>query len=598
MLSEIIHRGPDSSSIFHDKNYTAGMRRLSIIDLSGGDQPFYNEDKNIVVIYNGEIYNFENLKTKLISSGHKFRCKSDGEVICHLYEEYGEKFTEKLDGMFAIALWDKKEQKLILARDIPGEKPLYYSSLSNGDIVFSSEIKSIVKFPEIDLSLNYQAIWDMPTFLWIPEPDTIYENIKAILPGHLLISDSKGIRIKKYENQFEKDLNLEGKNEKEIVSEVRRITEKAIESRLMSDAPVGSFLSSGLDSSIISTIAVKKLKKLDTFTVGFENIDDPYHGKSDESVYASEYAKKIGSNHHTILVTGKKYLDDLDDFVKFGDQPWGVSSGLGVMAVAKAARELGIKVLLTGDAADECFGGYSWYFHLKNNIKAKSSDSEKDVTFQNFGLPVEKRLETINSYDSHKKAWAWHYYASENEKKNIFNGDLFGTVRNSHRWFEEFNNKKEWLPKDFILQDQNFYLTNEMLRKADRMTMAHSVEGRVPFAAPGVLNLAKKLPIELLVRRDRLKWVLREAFSDMLPPEITSRAKHGFNHPIDHWLKNEWSHLVDETFSENSTISKLGIIRKNCRSAIDKMLFDNERLNGHTIFCFIMLDRWLNEKGY
>jgi asparagine synthase (glutamine-hydrolysing) len=596
-LKALVHRGPDSEATFHIKNYTGGMRRLSINDLATGDQPLYNEDKSVTVLYNGEIYNYKSLRKELESRKHKFKSGSDGEVICHLYEEYGEDVFEKLDGMFAIALWDDKNEKLILARDIPGEKPLYYYDLNDG-VVFASEIKSLVKFPGLNLDLNYQGIWDLPTFLWIPEPDTIYKNVKALLPSHMMVVDKTGTKIKKYENLFGKDLDFTGKSEKEIVREVRTIVEESVKSRLLSDVPVGSFLSGGIDSSIVATIASQNLPRLDTFTIGFENLTGAYHGpfvgKVDESEYAREYAKKLGTNHHLIEVTGKTFLDMLDNFSKYGDQPWGVSSGLGVMAISKMAHELGIKVLLTGDGADESFGGYAWYGQVLNEIKNKFIDRE-DLSFQDHDLPIEDRVAVMNSYTSHKKAWAWHYYASEKEKEDLFNKDLFKNHESSLRWFSRYNENEKWGPKDFIIQDRLFYMPNEMLKKADRMTMAHSVEGRPPFVAPTILNLAQKLPIEMLIKGDKLKWVLREAFSDIVPNDIAWRPKHGFNVPIDNWLKGDWSHLLEETFGNDSELIKKGIVEKNSLEKVKKMLDQKHRLSGHAIFCYIMLNKWLEQ---
>lgn len=565
-LEALEHRGPDDQSVFISKGkYTGGMRRLSINDLATGNQPLYNEDKTIALLYNGEIYNYKDIRKKLEAKGHKFTSHSDGEVICHLYEEVGLDVFKELDGMFAAALWDDGAKRLILARDLPGEKPLYYSMLPDGGLVFSSEIKSLRTFPGVDLSLDMQAIWDLPSFLWIPEPNTIYKEVKALMPGHILTIDEKGMEIRSYPNNFEKHLGLEARSEKEIILEVRRIVEEAVVSRLLSDVPVGSFLSSGLDSSIIATIASRHLQELSTFTIGFEDLDDPYHGKANESHHAEAYAKKLGTRHHTIHVTGKDFLQGLDDFSLFGDQPWGVSSGLGVFAISKAARAAGIKVLLTGDGADECFGGYSWYTKLQGK-------------------------KTINP--SHQHAFDLHYYANEDDKHALFNSDAFANIQSSLRFFGDYKADKDWEPKDFITHDKLFYQPNEMLKKADRMTMANSVEGRAPFVAPGILNLAEQLPFELLIKNDQLKWVLRQAFQDLLPDDIVNRPKHGFNVPIDHWLKHEWAHLVEETFSPSSSLSRMGLLAPDALTTA-KRLLEDKRLLGHGIFCYVMLNRWL-----
>jgi asparagine synthase (glutamine-hydrolysing) len=597
MVNALYHRGPDTEGFYLSEMYNAGMRRLSINDLQTGNQPLFNEDKSVVLFYNGEIYNSPQLRVELESYGHKFRTHSDGEVICHLYEEYGEGLFEKLDGMFAVALWIASEQKLILSRDIPGEKPLYYALLSKNELVFSSELKSLRFFPDVDFTLNRQALWDFPTFLWIPEPDTVYKSIKALLPGHMLIADNNGIRLCQYPNCFNR--NDIGHDDESVIKETRRVVEDAIVSRLLSDVPVGTFLSSGLDSSIVTTIASRYLDNLSTFTIGFEDVDDPYGGNADESLFSEAYAKKLGANHTTVRVTSSTFRENLATFCNYGDQPFAVSSGLGILLIAKAAKEAGIKVLLSGDGADECFGGYSWYRHLNaHNLNGNHSYYHNDcsnltISYQNFGIPIEDRIKILSMYAPQERAWAWHYYAAEGEKKHLFSPDFFQDLKPSTRYFYGYNSEDQWSANDFITQDRLFYFPNEMLRKVDRMTMAFSVEGRVPFAAPAVLSHADKLSFSHMIRRDTLKWCLREAFKDILPEEIISRPKHGFNVPIDHWLNGEWLDLVEDAFSKNSALYRNGIIHDRSCDVAKAMLKDKSRLNGHTIFCFIMLNFWL-----
>lgn len=596
MVDALLHRGPDSSGYYRSNDYSAGIRRLSINDVQGGNQPLYNEDKSVVLQYNGEIYNSPALREKLEQRGHVFRTHSDGEVICHLYEEYGEDLFEQLDGMFAAALWSEPEQKLILARDFAGEKPLYYASIGNDGIAFSSEIKSLIKFPGLDLALNEQALWDFPTFLWVPEPSTIYRSIMALPRGHLLRADSRGLKIRSYRNRFNPQA-IDVDDEAGVINETRRVVTDAVHSRLLSDVPIGSFLSGGLDSSIVAALATKAVGKLDTFCIAFDNVADPYHGFADESAEAAIMAKSIGSRHHVIRITAQDFRRDLPAFCNYGDQPFAVSSGLGILSVARAAHDAGIKVLLSGDGADECFGGYSWYPYLKEQAgihpAAMPPADASPLTFQNFGVDLQSRLAAIYSYPPAKRAWAWHYYAAESEKSALFNRDRFEATRSSLRFFDDFKSAADWTPEDFIRQDREFYFPNEMLRKVDRMTMAHSVESRVPFAAAAVLSHADKLKYKSLIKDGSLKWVLRRAFEDLLPQALVNRPKHGFNVPIDHWLKNEWSDLVDDAFSPDSALTKSGLVRRDSRKVAAGMLRETSRLNGHTIFCYIMLNYWL-----
>jgi asparagine synthase (glutamine-hydrolysing) len=598
MVSALHHRGPDSSGYYGDGGYHAGMCRLAINDVSGGDQPLYNADRSVALLYNGEIYNYWHLRRELEAKGHNFKTGSDGEVICHLYQHHGEDLFERLDGMFAVALWVAPERKLLLARDLPGEKPLYYTELRPGEVAFASEIAGLKQFPGIDLTLNRQALWDFPTFLWVPEPDTIFSAIKVVPRGHILSVENNATRLRPYANRFNRE-PMSSLEPRAVIAETRRVVEAAVTSRLLSDVPIGSFLSGGLDSSIVATIAAHELDTLDTFSVAFEDVEDPYHGRSDESAAAAQTARRIGSRHHAVSVTAKTFRDELDTFCRHGDQPFAVSSGFGILAVAKAAQDAGIKVLLSGDGADESFGGYSWYTYLDGAARNGGRSREGIVSFQNFGIPLGDRLATIDTMHAPAQAWAWHYYAHEEEKKALFSIDYSDGLRSSLDHFRAYRSGKSWRPLDFVAQDRSFYFPNEMLRKVDRMTMAYSVEGRVPFAAPAVLSHADKLEFSHLVAGNgTLKTVLRQAFADVLPPEVVTRPKHGFNVPIDHWLKNEWADLVDETFAPGSALHRNGIAAPSARQVARAMLRDSNRLNGHTIFCMIMLNRWLEQSAH
>jgi asparagine synthase (glutamine-hydrolysing) len=595
MLGTLFHRGPDSEGIFYGENYSGGMRRLAINDLARGGQPLLNEDGSIVLFYNGEIYNSPSLRKELGEKGHRFRTRSDGDVIAHLYEEAGVDCFGALDGMFAIALWDSVRERLVLARDIAGEKPLYYSLLSSGEVVFGSEVKSFRHFPGLDLTLNLQAVWDFPTFLWVPEPETIYNEIHALMPGERLIAEKGTVRTERYPDRF--SVELIDRTDETVVAATRRIVEEAIELRLLSDVPMGSFLSSGLDSSLVTLIAQRKLGNLSTFTIAFEDVADPYHGRADESAYAAAFARKLGTKHHTVSVTAPVFRSLLDDFCHYGDQPFAVSSGLGILAIAGRASEEGIKVLLSGDGADECFGGYSWYAHLARLRRGAGCVSEeKPVSFQNFGIPIESRLAALGELAAPHRAWAWHYYASEGEKRALFSAEL-GSQESSIRHFEQYDRSGDWSPERYVAQDRAFYFPNEMLRKVDRMTMARSVEGRAPFAAPSVLSLAGQISYPQMVRGGALKWALRRAFADLLPPEIAGRPKHGFNVPIDRWLKGEWADLLEDTFSSGSALARRGLIGPGSGATALRMLEDPDRLNGHTLFCFVMLNRWLEHES-
>ena len=330
MLEKMAYRGPDDRSLFQDKTYIAGMNRLSINDLVSGNQPLTDSSGTISVFYNGEIYNSPELRSQLLSDGYCLKSNSDGEVISHLYLKYGEKFLSKLCGMFAIALWDSRERILILGRDFSGEKPLYYSHLGNGaGFVFSSDLNSLVASDLVSTELNSQALWDFPSFLWVPEPSTIYSKVLSVPPASYLRVSSEGrdVSLISYRDQMQRP-SLDTSSYESVVESVRYIVESNIKSQLLSDVPVGSFLSSGLDSSIISTVASKYTEELSTFCIGFEDQYDPFHGTADESLHASEYAAILGSNHHTIKVTSQDFRNLLPSFSTFAGQPYAVSQDL------------------------------------------------------------------------------------------------------------------------------------------------------------------------------------------------------------------------------------------------------------------------------
>lgn len=601
MLTQLIHRGPDDQAVFADAPFMAGMQRLAINGLSDGNQPLTNETKDVVLLYNGEIYNAHELKSALVAKGHKFTTHSDGEVICHLYEEYGLKLFELLDGMFAAALWLKKEQRLVLARDFIGEKPLYFARLGNNSLIFSSEIKAIHSISSAALSLNYQAIWDFPTFLWIPEPNTIFNEIKALDPGHLLIVSMQGIEKRCYVGESRSRIPNDFTAD-DIYQITKSIVTESVHSRLMSEVPVGCFLSSGLDSSIVTTLSARRLPQIDTFSIGFEDLDDPYHGKSDESTAAAELANNLGTRHHTIRVTGKDFRELLPQFCFHGDQPFAVSSGLGILKIAEHANHFGIKVLLSGDGADEFFAGYSWYNHFSSysqRTQRQSNATTAPVSYQSFGIPLNQRIEMIKHYSKAEQAWAWHYYAHESEKRQLFNQEWYQTFQPnsslSHfSWLEELDSNQ--FPLAFIEHDRRFYFPNEMLTKVDRMCMAHSVESRVPLASKKLIDWARSLPINTLLNGQTIKIPLREAFKDLLPDSVINRPKHGFNVPIDHWLKSSWFDLLQHAFSKESALFKHGIISQQSVNAANRLLADPLKLNGHTLFCFIMLNMWLENE--
>jgi len=588
------HRGPDQE-FFHGANFfSVAANRLAINDVEGGRQPLFGSSESVVALYNGEIYNHLELRNNLKKKNVFVPNLVDGAVIPFLYEQYGENFIDHLDGMYAIALLDLRKKKLLLSRDIAGEKPLYYSKNADG-VYFASHIPAFRNLLNSELNLNYQAIWDLISFLWIPEPATIYKEVFAIMPGETITFDLDGTansRIRKYISNTDFPTDPD-----EAAQYLRGALERNIESCLMSEVPVGTFLSGGLDSSIVTAIAARINSELDTFSVSFENTEDPYHGYFDEGPLARELSGKLGTNHHEIFMSSNLARDLLDDFIKKAGQPFAVSSGLGILAISQAARLNGTKVLLSGDGADELFGGYSWYLQLEEIFKQRAnlkSRSPLSKTMQDIGTNLKDRISLIAQYSDEDLLFALHYYGTEEEKKQLFKKEFFydNFLESSSRILRTVG-KSELTIESVLESDRNIYLPQEMLRKVDLFTMASSVEGRVPFVRKEIFEISKNLKFSQHVENGNLKAFLKKSVNSILPAEVVTRQKHGFNFPIDKWLVSDWVDLVNETFSPSSLIFSMGIIDVSSLRIANEMLANKSKLNGHTIFAMIILERFL-----
>ncbi|MDA3968322.1 asparagine synthase (glutamine-hydrolyzing) [Helicobacter ibis] len=554
MLEALKNRGLDCRYKKDFGIFKAGMNRLSINDIEGGIQPFSNKNSDIFVFFNGEIYNHKALREDLQKDGIGFSTTCDGEVLPYLYEKYGSDCFSRLDGMFAICVYEAKSKKIILARDSMGEKPLYYYKDSAG-FAFSSLIAPLKKIANV--SLNKKAIWDYFTFGFIPESKCIYNEICVVPRGGVLEFCNGEIEIKHFSPKVSKiDFS------KDLVTLTREIVSKSVEDRLLSDCKVGAFLSGGLDSSIVCVLARDKLEQ--SFNISFLDDFDPYCSFANEGEYAKEVAKFLGLNHTEVKVGSSEFLNVLDDFIDSIDQPFGVVSGIGVKIIARIAKEQGIKVLLSGDGADELFGGYAWYPKLCfNNPKFITKEKPK----------------------------GWHYYAFESEKR-AFCGEFFDKPYSSLGHFP-YLDFKEIAPLDCINFDREFYLKNEMMMKLDRMTMSEGVEGRACFVSPSIVKFCKDLSYEILLKNGT-KWLLKEAFRDSLPLNIIEREKHGFNPPIDYWMQTSWKGLLDEVLSPQNSLVLNGIIksREDFYSVIERRQVGF----GNIGFFVLTLGMWLDRE--
>lgn len=546
-------RGPDDQGEHIKGEAALGATRLSIIDLPGGDQPLFNEDKSIWSVQNGELYNYQDLMQDMRKRGHKFRSQSDTEVYNHLYEDHGLGFVKKLRGMYSIGLWDEKRKKLVLVRDRLGIKPLYYARLGTG-LVFASELKAILK-TGIKVTLNNQAMHDYLSVNYVPGSQTIFNQIKKLPPGHTLVWQKGKVRTKRYWSPPE-DSNKTSVSETELKTQLMELLEEAVKYHLVSDVPVGAFLSGGIDSSVVVALASKLYPKtFRTFAVGFE------HKSYSELRFASQIARKFGTSHEEISLRLKP-LELVEKIGGYFDEPFGDSSAVAVYAISQVAHKAGMKVVLTGDGGDEVFGGYVTYQgdqllrlynrlpHLVREKVIKGLVKKLPASHSKMSLDFKaKRFIRGASHDPLKAHFLW---------KAIFTDEQIGSLLSNKQgkpterlWreiFDSMDSNKDTLNK-LMATDLQTSLVDDMLTKVDRMSMAHSLEVRVPLLDHKLVEFMARLPSQYKLRRFTLKYLLKQTLRGLLPNEILDRPKAGFHVPVAHWIKSELKDLIGDYLS-------------------------------------------------
>lgn len=547
ILDSLYLRGPDASGSVKLPEGFLGHTRLSIID----PHPEANQPMRrgrFTISFNGEIYNYRDLNQRF---SLPVETTSDTETLLLLYDKLGPAMVEYLDGMFALAIYDHESGHFFLARDSAGEKPLYYANRPDGKILFASRIDTLLHMG-VPLRLSAQAVWDYLTFLWVPEPDTMIEGIKALPRGHTMRIEESGITIAPFTPKISYDLP------EDPVESARTLVEQAIDSRLVSDVPVGAFLSGGIDSSLIVALASARSPNLRTFTVGFENADKFSDTYLDERAAARELAQKCRTDHHEIVLDEATFFRCFDEMLHACDQPYAASSGIGILAVSRYASEMGIKVLLSGEGADECFGGYAWYPKLVNEPPGGYPDG---------------------------KPKGWHWYATEREKKNLLAPSLGEQMGSSLRLLPASTT-----PKGYIDHDREFYLPNEMMVKTDRMGMRHSVECRSPFVSASLLAFARTQSYETLLHGGETKSLLKLAFSDTLPASVLKRKKQGFNLPVDDWMRKRLQDTYRQLFDPQSRLQATGILPM---MEIQQWGSLQAGFSSHVTFALLVLEHWL-----
>jgi asparagine synthase (glutamine-hydrolysing) len=574
-LKLLNHRGPDASDYLSDNLISLGHTRLSIIDLSEkGSQPMCNEDGSIWITFNGEIFNFKDIKADLIKKGHVFKSETDTEVLIHGYEEYGYKLLDKLNGQFAFCIYDKKKKQLFLARDRIGINPLYYY-FKNGKFIFGSELKVILK-SGLDLKINDFAKNFYLVYGHTPRKQSIMQDVYKLEPGHYMVFDLNSNKIESYKKYWDLKFTNEIKDEKKAVKELKELLDNAVKIRLISDVPVGAFLSGGVDSSAVVAYASKYKKNLNTFSVKFDYQD------FDESVYGDKISKLFKTKHKVVQFTAKDVDKLISDLSYHYCEPFGDSSMIPTFLVSKVARTK-VTVSLSGDGGDELFAGYDAHKHFMITQLSKYYPA-----FTNRLLS-----EIVNSFNLHRYMKSYFEIAKSPPKNRysrimtfLFPQDIKEiTGMNPIKFYLEYQKKEQthWL-NTALWTDLKTYLPEDILIKVDRASLGNSLESRPPLLDHRLIEFACKLDPSLKLKRGEGKYIFKKALEDVLPKEILYRKKMGFAVPLKHYFKKELKKYVEEL--EKTDMTNYGL--KN----IDFKKFNNEHI---LIWRYLMYKKWYDQ---
>jgi asparagine synthase (glutamine-hydrolysing) len=598
MMDTIRHRGPDDDGLYVAPGVGLGHLRLSIIDLGSGHQPLSNEDGTIWIVFNGEIYNYRELREFLLSKGHVFRTQTDTEVIVHLYEELGPACLEKLRGMFAFALWDGKQKALFLARDRVGIKPLYYS-LTDKAIVFASEIKALLADPAISRRLAPGIVDRFLTFLYVPGEETMLKGICKLAPGnYLLLKDGKAEIRQYWDLQFSKP--SECPSLKDTENELSNLLAEAVELHMIADVPVGVLLSGGVDSTaVLSCAAERTQKEISTFTLGFAD-----SGFADERPYARLAAEACGSQHHEMTITASDFAEFLPRYVWHMEEPVCEPPAIALYYVSKLARNY-VKVLLSGEGGDEAFAGYNnyrsiiWLERLKHVWPAANGAASWGLSQLNswvHSARVAKYAPLVNATfpDYYYSRTSTPYRYSVNGIGELYTADFVKsidkeyTVEPIRKLFSKVKN--QGVLDQMLYIDTKTWLPDDLLVKADKMTMANSLELRVPLLDHRLLEFAASLPPHYKLNGLTLKYIWKKALSKRVPDRILKRKKAGFPVPYEFWLRNNLKDQVRAILTDQRTIER-GYFQ---RAGVEKLMDANSEYGSYSkeIFSLVALELW------
>jgi asparagine synthase (glutamine-hydrolysing) len=597
MMDTLAHRGPDDEGMYVEQQVVLGHRRLSIIDLKTGKQPISNEDRTVWVVFNGEIYNFRQLRDELIQTGHRFETQTDTEVIVHLYEEYGEDCVSKLRGMFAFAIWDVRKKKLLLARDRVGIKPLYYS-LNGNSLIFASEIKALLVDPSVKREIDPQIIDRFLTCLYTPGPETLIRSVRKLGPGHYLVLEDGKVQVREYwDLTFPEDMH--NGNLEEAAAELIELLRETVRSHMISDVPVGVLLSGGVDSTGLLSFCIEETgKDVKTFTIGFEG-----EQFADERTYARLAAQRYGNEHYEMTITPQDFCDFLPKYVWHMEEPVCEPPAVALYYVTKLAREH-VKVLISGEGGDEAFAGYQNYRNLVwlERLKAMGRPWSGAVELMLGGLSWMKPSRFAKYPPLMRIPLEDYYYSRSAGPHSPFNQlreELYTPgfrmqidPKLSLQYIRQCFAKVSGQPllNRMLYVDTKTWLPDDLLVKADKMTMANSVELRVPLLDHKVLEFAAGLPPEYKLKGFTTKHILKTALNGRIPKQVIERKKTGFPVPLQSWMLGELKDFSRDVLLDRQTLAR-GYFKKSAIEGLLNMAEKEQKYAGE-IFCLIVLELW------
>ena len=591
MCDVIRHRGPDDEGVWVAEGVALGMRRLSIIDLSTGHQPIFNEDRSMWTVFNGEIYNFRELREELITLGHRFYTASDTEVIVHAYEQWGVDAITRLRGMFGLAVWDDRRKTLLVARDRIGIKPLYYAQV-NGRLYFGSEIKSLLCAPGVPRELDAEALDHYLSFLYTPRDSSIFQGISKLPPGHLLLWRDGQLSVRQYWRQPAVE-SFRG-TEADAVSQLKTVLSDAVRSHLVSDVPLGAFLSGGLDSSIVVGLMNETSgARVKTFSIGF---DDPAF---DELPHARRVAQHFGTEHHEFVVRPDG-VSILDEVIGHFDEPFADSSAIPTWYVSQMARQH-VTVVLSGDGGDELFGGYHRYLpHPRvvqfDRYSPRALRRVAAVAAANLphGIRGRNFLRHVSRDNEGRYIDSIRFFSAE-DKAALLSADIrrrLGGVDAEERLARHFSPYRH-LPwsSQMMHFDADTYLPEDVLVKVDRMSMAHSIESRVPLLDNDVIDFAATLPAEFKLKNGRRKHILKQLASELLPQDLVDRRKQGFSVPLGVWFRGNLRELFADTLLSSRSLARGYFQAPFVRRLVDEHV-SGRRDHTLRLWQLVVFERW------